>query len=108
MANKKNYPRNTLSTWPWDTGFPEGIPGNFVKQQPRETTTLPTRFTPQIASDSPGAAETMPDADLTQFGRDYTDVHRTHTPAEDELASWDSTPREIDVNTKGPWGHPMC
>lgn len=54
MANKKNYPRNTLGTWPWDTGFPEGIPGNFVKQQPYETTTLPTRFTPQIASDSPG------------------------------------------------------
>ena len=88
-----------------------GIPGRYSRQ---------FRKTAAARNDNPphpihaansiglsGAAETMPDADLTQFGRDYTDVHRTHTPAEDELASVIQL-QEIDVNTKGPWGHPMC
>lgn len=74
----------------WDTatvygmGASEDILASFVRQCPREQVLISTKFTPQIASDSPGAVEEMLDASLRRFGTDYVDIYWIHNPADVE------------------------
>ena len=74
----------------WDTatvygmGASEDILAGFVKQCPREQVLISTKFTPQIASDSPNAVEEMLDASLKRFDTDYVDIYWIHNPADVE------------------------
>lgn len=72
----------------WDTatvygmGASEDILAAFVKQYPRERVLISTKFTPQIASDTPNAVEEMLDASLKRFDTDYVDIYWIHNPAD--------------------------
>ena len=87
----------------WDTatvygmGASEGILGSFVKQSPRRQVLLSTKFTPQIATDSPHTVEDMLDASLKRFGTDYIDIYWIHNPA--DVERW--TPGLIPLLQKG-------
>ena len=87
----------------WDTatvygmGASEDILAGFVKQCPREQVLISTKFTPQIASDSPNAVEEMLDASLKRFDTDYVDVYWIHNPA--DVERW--TPGLIPALRKG-------
>ena len=87
----------------WDTatvygmGASEDILAGFVKQCPREQVLISTKFTPQIASDSPNAVEEMLDASLKRFDTDYVDIYWIHNPA--DVERW--TPGLIPALKKG-------
>lgn len=72
----------------WDTaavygmGSSETILGEFVRQYPREELILSTKFTPQIASNSPNAMEEMFEASCKRLGTDYIDVYWIHNPTD--------------------------
>lgn len=72
----------------WDTatvygmGASENILGEFVRQYPREELILSTKFTPQIASNSPNAMKEMFDASCKRLGTDYIDVYWIHNPTD--------------------------
>ena len=87
----------------WDTatvygmGASEDILASFTKQCPREQVLISTKFTPQIASDSPNAVEEMLDASLKRFDTDYVDIYWIHNPA--DVERW--TPGLIPALKKG-------
>ena len=87
----------------WDTatvygmGASEDILAGFTKQCPREQVLISTKFTPQIASDSPNAVEEMLDASLKRFDTDYVDIYWIHNPA--DVERW--TPGLIPALKKG-------
>ncbi|AZA56953.1 aldo/keto reductase [Chryseobacterium shandongense] len=72
----------------WDTaavygmGSSESILGEFVRQQPREDIILSTKFTPQIASASGNAIETMLNGSFDRLGTDYIDIYWIHNPTD--------------------------
>lgn len=74
----------------WDTatvygmGASEDILGTFVKGYPREEVYISTKFTPQIAPQSPYAVKEMLDASLKRFDTDYVDMYWIHNPADVE------------------------
>ena len=74
----------------WDTaavygeGTSERILGNFVKDVPREQVILSTKFTPQIASDSPEAMQEMLDGSKARLHADVMDVYWIHNPMDAE------------------------
>lgn len=87
----------------WDTatvygmGASEDILGGFVKDYPREEVIISTKFTPQIASESPNAMEEMLDASMKRFGTDYIDLYWIHNPA--DVENW--TPRLMPLLKSG-------
>ena len=93
--------KNGLNLWDTATvygmGSSESILASFVKQCPREQVAISTKFTPQIAPDSPGAVEEMLDASLKRFETDYVDIYWIHNPA--DVERW--TPGLIPLLKKG-------
>ena len=87
----------------WDTaavygeGTSERILGNFVKDVSREQIILSTKFTPQIASDSPEAMQEMLDGSKARLHADVMDVYWIHNPM--DVEKW--TPKLIPLAQSG-------
>ncbi len=87
----------------WDTaavygeGTSERILGNFVKDVSREQVILSTKFTPQIASDSPEAMQEMLDGSKARFHADVMDIYWIHNPM--DVEKW--TPKLIPLVQSG-------
>ena len=70
----------------WDTaavygeGTSERILGNFVKDVRRNSVILSTKFTPQIAGNSPDAMQKMIDVSKERLHTDVIDVYWIHNP----------------------------
>ena len=97
--------KNGLNLWDTATvygmGASEDILAGFMKQCPREQVVISTKFTPQIASDSPNAVEEMLDASLKRFETDYVDFYWIHNPA--DVEHW--APGLIPLLKKGKVKH---
>jgi len=87
----------------WDTaavygeGTSERILGNFVKDVSREMVSLSTKFTPQIASDSPEAMQEMLDGSKARLHTDVMDIYWIHNPM--DVERW--TPKLIPLAKSG-------
>ena len=87
----------------WDTaavygeGSSERILGNFVKDISREDVILSTKFTPQIASDSPDAMQEMIDGSKERLHTDVIDIYWIHNPM--DVEKW--TPNLIPLAKSG-------
>lgn len=87
----------------WDTaavygeGTSERILGNFVKNVHREDVILSTKFTPQIASESPEAMQEMLDGSKIRLHTDVIDVYWIHNPM--DVERW--TPDLISLAKSG-------
>lgn len=82
----------------WDTaavygeGSSERILGNFVKDLPRGEVIISTKFTPQIASDSPNAMQEMIDGSKERLHTDVIDIYWIHNPFDVERWTPDIIP----------------
>lgn len=82
----------------WDTaavygeGTSERILGNFAKDVAREDIILSTKFTPQIASDSPDAMQEMLDGSKERLHADVIDLYWIHNPMDVEKWTPDLIP----------------
>ena len=82
----------------WDTaavygeGTSERILGNFVKEVSREDVILSTKFTPQIASDSPDAMQEMINGSKERLHTDMIDIYWIHNPMDVEKWTPDLIP----------------
>lgn len=87
----------------WDTaavygeGTSERILGSFVKDVARERVILSTKFTPQIASDSPEAMREMLEGSKKRLHTDVIDVYWIHNPM--DVERW--TPMLIPLAQSG-------
>lgn len=87
----------------WDTaavygeGTSEQILGSFVKNVRREDVILSTKFTPQIASDSPNAMQEMLDGSKERLHTDTVDIYWIHNPM--DVEKW--TPHLIPLAKSG-------
>ncbi len=87
----------------WDTaavygeGTSERILGSFVKDVQREDVILSTKFTPQIASNSPNAMQEMLDGSKERLHTDVMDVYWIHNPM--DVERW--TPHLIPIAKSG-------
>lgn len=74
----------------WDTatvygmGSSEDILGGFIKDYPRDKFIISTKFTPQIAPDTPDPVATMCEASCKRLHTDYIDIYWIHNPADVE------------------------
>ena len=74
----------------WDTatvygmGASESILGELAKAYPRQNILISTKFTPQIASNSPEAVTEMLENSLKLLQTDYIDMYWIHNPADVE------------------------
>lgn len=82
----------------WDTaavygeGTSERILGNFVKDVRREDVIISTKFTPQIASDSPDAMQEMLDGSKERLHTEGIDIYWIHNPMDVERWTPDLIP----------------
>lgn len=82
----------------WDTaavygeGSSERILGSFVKDVRREEVILSTKFTPQIAGDSPDAMQEMIDGSKERLHTDFIDIYWIHNPMDVEKWTPDLIP----------------
>ena len=82
----------------WDTaavygeGTSERILGNFVKDVDRKDVILSTKFTPQIAGDSPSAMQEMIDGSKKRLHTDVVDIYWIHNPMDVERWTPDLIP----------------
>lgn len=87
----------------WDTaavygeGSSERILGSFVKEVDRSEVILSTKFTPQIASDSPDAMQEMIDGSKERLHTDFLDIYWIHNPM--DVEQW--TPKLIPLAQSG-------
>lgn len=87
----------------WDTaavygeGSSERILGNFIKDVPREQLIISTKFTPQIAGDSPDAMQEMLNGSKARLHTDSIDVYWIHNPF--DVEKW--TPKLIPLAKSG-------
>lgn len=87
----------------WDTtavygeGSSERILGNFIKDVPREQLIISTKFTPQIARDSPDAMQEMLNGSKARLHTDSIDVYWIHNPF--DVEKW--TPKLIPLVKSG-------
>lgn len=87
----------------WDTaavygeGTSERILGNFVKEAARGDVILSTKFTPQIASDSPDAMQEMLNGSKERLHVDMIDIYWIHNPM--DVEKW--TPKLIPLAKSG-------
>ena len=87
----------------WDTaavygeGSSERILGNFIKNGNREAVIISTKFTPQIASDSPEAMQEMLDGSKARLHTDVMDIYWIHNPM--DVERW--TPKLIPLAKSG-------
>lgn len=82
----------------WDTaavygeGTSERILGNFVKDADSKDVILSTKFTPQIAGDSPSAMQEMIDGSKKRLHTDVVDIYWIHNPMDVERWTPDLIP----------------
>ncbi|MEY8390502.1 aldo/keto reductase [Lachnospiraceae bacterium 45-W7] len=87
----------------WDTaavygeGSSERILGAFVKDICREDIVISTKFTPQIASDSPKAMQEMLDGSKAHLHTDTVDIYWIHNPM--DVERW--TPKLVPLAKSG-------
>ena len=87
----------------WDTaavygeGSSERILGNFIRNGNREDVIISTKFTPQIASDSPEAMQEMLDVSKARLHTDVMDIYWIHNPM--DVERW--TPKLIPLAKSG-------
>lgn len=87
----------------WDTaavygeGTSERILGNFAKELRRENVILSTKFTPQIADDTPDAMQHMIDGSKERLHTDVIDIYWIHNPM--DVERW--TPALIPLAKSG-------
>lgn len=87
----------------WDTaavygeGSSERILGHFIKDVPREQLIISTKFTPQIAGDSPAAMQEMLNGSKARLHTDSIDVYWIHNPF--DVEKW--TPKLIPLAQSG-------
>lgn len=87
----------------WDTaavygeGSSERILGHFIKDVPREHLIISTKFTPQIAGDSPDAMQEMLNGSKARLHTDSIDVYWIHNPF--DVEKW--TPKLIPLAQSG-------
>lgn len=87
----------------WDTaavygeGSSERIHGNFIRNGNREDVIISTKFTPQIASDSPEAMQEMLDGSKARLHTDVMDIYWIHNPM--DVERW--TPKLIHLAKSG-------
>ncbi|WP_277934850.1 aldo/keto reductase [Parablautia intestinalis] len=87
----------------WDTaavygeGSSERILGNFIRNGNREEVIISTKFTPQIASDSPEAMQEMLDGSKARLHTDVMDIYWIHNPM--DVERW--TPKLIHPAKSG-------
>lgn len=87
----------------WDTaavygeGTSERILGSFVKDINRNDIILSTKFTPQIASDSPNAMQEMLEGSKQRLHTDVIDIYWIHNPM--DIEKW--TPDLIPLAKSG-------
>lgn len=87
----------------WDTaavygeGTSERILGNFMKDVKREDVIISTKFTPQIAGNSPTAMQEMLDGSKERLHTDVIDVYWIHNPM--DVERW--TPELIPIAKSG-------
>lgn len=87
----------------WDTaavygeGSSERILGNCIKDVPRDKVIVSTKFTPQIASDSPDAMQAMLDGSKARLHTDVIDLYWIHNPF--DVEKW--TPKLIPIAKSG-------
>ena len=87
----------------WDTaavygeGTSERILGNFMKNVNREDVIISTKFTPQIAGNSPTAMQEMLDGSKERLHTDMIDVYWIHNPM--DVERW--TPELIPIAKSG-------
>lgn len=83
----------------WDTaavygeGSSERILGNFIKYVSRDKVIISTKFTPQIASDSPNAMQEMLDGSKARLHTNVIDLYWIHNPF--DVEKW--TPKLIPI-----------
>lgn len=100
----------------WDTaavygeGTSECILGSFVKNVRRDSVILSTKFTPQIASDSPGAMQEMIDGSKERLHTDIIDVYWIHNPMDVEKWTPDLIPlaKSGQIKTIGVSNHNLA
>ncbi|MCY7009166.1 aldo/keto reductase [Fusobacterium simiae] len=72
----------------WDTatvygmGASEKILGEFIKDINKDNVIISTKFTPQLATDSPNTMEETFKVNLKNLGVDYIDIYWIHNPAD--------------------------
>lgn len=97
--------KSSLNAWDTATvygmGASEDILGTFVKLYPREEVYISTKFTPQIAPQSPNSVQEMLNASLKRFDTDYVDMYWIHNPA--DVEKW--TPGLIPLVKSGKVKH---
>lgn len=87
----------------WDTaavygeGSSERILGDFIKTVPRDQIIISTKFTPQIASDSPNAMQEMLNGSKQRLHTDTIDLYWIHNPL--DVEKW--TPKLISLAKSG-------
>lgn len=87
----------------WDTaavygeGSSERILGHFIKDVPREQLIISTKFTPQIAGDSPDAMQEMLNGSKARLHTDSIDVYWIHNPF--DVEKW--TPKLVPLAKSG-------
>ncbi|MBO1307189.1 aldo/keto reductase [Enterococcus sp. 669A] len=87
----------------WDTaavygmGASETMLGDFVKDVPRESLLLSTKFTPQIAEEVENPGEKMIAGSFERLHTDVIDIYWIHNPA--DVAKW--TPELIPLAKSG-------
>ena len=97
----------------WDTaavygeGTSERILGNFVKELPRNEVILSTKFTPQIADDTPDAMQHMIDGSKERLHTDVIDIYWIHNPMDVERWTPDLIPlaKSGQIKTIGVSNH---
>lgn len=100
----------------WDTaavygeGTSERILGNFVKEIARKDVILSTKFTPQIASDSPDAMQEMLNGSKERLHADVIDVYWIHNPMDVERWTPDLIPlaKSGQIKTIGVSNHNLA
>ncbi len=87
----------------WDTapvygmGSSETILGEFIKNVNRDDVVISTKFTPQIAGNSPNAVREMLEGSLKRLNVDFIDVYWIHNPT--DVERW--TPELIPLAKEG-------
>ncbi len=72
----------------WDTatvygmGASEKILGEFIRNISKDDVIISTKFTPQLATDSPNTVEETFQVNLENLGVDYIDIYWIHNPAD--------------------------
>ena len=100
----------------WDTaavygeGTSERILGNFVKDADRKDVILSTKFTPQIAGDSPSAMQEMINESKKRLYTDVIDIYWIHNPMDVERWTPDLIPlaKSGQIKTIGVSNHNLA